>query len=432
MRYLIVLMTAGRRLSSTTFSTESPLADHLRAMKKMLEPRFDEMVVAMPSLSEEQYQQRSAQMSVIDEEKDGIRFEPTFSAEVPTSTILRELPATAAKLARVVRQADAVHSHPDYSFWRPAMGLASLFAVAMRKKLIAITDMDNRGDAAINHKLGIWSTKSYLICKFVYDPIRDLQQRAYVKMADLVLFKEPQQVEHYGRGAAHVRMFLDPNFHLSQVASEETIASKVRELSDPAAPLRLLYFGRLVAYKGVHKMIEAVAIAKSRGAHLTFDIMGAGEEEGRLRDLVKQNGLGETVGWIEPRPYGESFFEELRRRHLLLACPLGADTPRSTWDALASGVPLLAFDTPFNRGMGEYTGAVDVVPWPDVEQLASRLVEIAAHKEQLIPQVRRAVRAARDNTGDEWLRRRAAWVEELFGGAPQERPLEASLFLGRR
>ena len=414
MRYLIVLMTAGRRLSPTTFATETALADHLRAMKTALEPRFDQIVIAMPSLSEEQYQQRKAQLSVIDEEKDGIRFEPTFSAEVSSATVLRELPATAAKLARLVREADLVHSHPDHTFWRPAMGLASLLAVAMRKKLIAITDMDNRGDATINHKLGIWSTKSYLLCRFVYDPIRDLQQRAFVRMADLMLFKEPQQVEHYGRGAAHVRLFLDPNFHLPQIASEEVIASKVRELSDPAAPLRLLYFGRLVAYKGVDRMIEAVAIARRSGAHLTFDIMGAGDEEGRLRDLVKLRGLDDVVGWIEPQPYGESFFEELRRHHLLLACPLGADTPRSTWDAIASGMPLLAFDTPFYRGMGTYTGAVDVVPWPDVEQLATRLVELAAHKERLVPQVQRAIVVARDNTGDEWLRRRAAWVEELF------------------
>jgi glycosyltransferase involved in cell wall biosynthesis len=413
-RYLIVITAPGRRLSPGTFATESAFADHLHAMKATLGPRFSEMVVAMPFLTEEQYQQRRWQLSVLDEVKEGIRFESLFPVDPPASLFLRQLPEITAKLARLVREADVVHLHPDYEFWRPVMAITSLLAMSMRKKLIAITDMDNRLDAAMNYKLGRWSTKSYLICRFVYDPIRDVQQRVYVKMADLMLYKEPQQVEDYGRGAAHVRLFLDPNFHLPHIISEELIAAKIRELTDPAGPLRLLYFGRLVPYKGIDKMIVAVAIARQRGAHLTFDIMGAGEDEARLRGLVEQHGLGDIVGWIEPKPYGESFFAELRRRHLLLACPLGGDTPRSTWDAIASGMPVLAFDTPFYRGMGKYTGAVDVVPWPDVEQLAGRLVEIAAHKERLAPQVRRAVVAARDNTGDDWLRRRVAWVEELF------------------
>jgi glycosyltransferase involved in cell wall biosynthesis len=414
-RYLIVITAPGRRLSPTSFATESAFVDHLQAMKKELGPRFDEMVVAMPFLSDAQYQQRRSQMSVLDEVKERIRFEPLYPVDPSGPTFLRWLPSMALKLSRLVREADLVHSHPDYDLWRPWMGIASLLAVAMRKKLIAITDMDNRRDAAMNLQLGRWSTKSYLICRYVYDPIRDIQQRAYVKAADLMLYKEPQQVEDYGRGAPHVRMFLDPNFHLPQIASEERIATKVRELSDPTVPLRLLYFGRLVTYKGIDKMIEAVAIARRRGARLTFHIMGAGEDEGRLRGLVEQHGIGDLVAWIEPKPYGEAFFAELRVRDLLLACPLCADTPRSTWDAIASGMPVLAFDTPFYRGMGEYTGAVEVVPWPDVEQLASRLVEVAAHKERLIPQVRRAVLAAHDNTGDEWLRRRVAWVEELFG-----------------
>jgi glycosyltransferase involved in cell wall biosynthesis len=415
-RYLIVITAPGRRLSPTTFATESAFADHLRAMKEAFGTRFDEMVVAMPFLSEAQYEQKRLQLSVIDEEKEGIRFEPLFPVDSSGLTFLRQMPGIATRLARLVRQADLVHSHPDYDVWRPAMAIATLLAVMMRKKLIAVTDMDNRRDAEMNHKLGRWSTKSYLVCKFVYDPIRDLQQRAYVKLADMILFKEPQQVEDYGRGAPHVRLFLDPNFHLPQIASEGTIAAKIRELSDPAVPLRLLYFGRLVAYKGIDRMIEAVAIARRRGARLTFDIMGAGEDAARLRGLVEQHRIGDIVEWIEPKPYGETFFAELRVRHLLLACPLCADTPRSTWDAIASGMPVLAFDTPFYRGIGEYTGAIDLVSWPDVEQLASRLVEIAAHKEQLVPLVKRAVQAARDNTGDEWLRRRVAWVEALFDG----------------
>jgi glycosyltransferase involved in cell wall biosynthesis len=383
-------------------------------MLKALRPRFTSMTVAMASMNARQYDEWRPSMSVIDEVEEDIRFEGLYSWKTTNARFARELPGVTMKLARLVNDADLVHSHPSYDLYRPVENIASAFALAMKKKLLAVNDMDNRRDADMNHRLGRWSTKSWLVCKLVYDPIRELQQRALVKVADLMLFKEPQQVEDYGRGAPHVRLFLDPNFHPSDVAGVDVVQRKTSELMDPAAPLRVLYFGRLVPYKGVDKMIEAVADARARGAHLTFDVMGSGPEEQRLKRLVDERRVGDVVRFLKPRPYGPEFFDVLRQRHLLLACPLSADTPRSTWDAFASAMPVLAFNTPFYAGIGKYTGAVDVVPWPEVRPLAGRLVELADEKKLLIPFMRKAVVAAQENNGEAWLKRRVAWVEELY------------------
>jgi glycosyltransferase involved in cell wall biosynthesis len=412
-RYLMVLKAPGYRLGPTTCAMESAFVDHLRAMKALLSPRFEELVVAAPYLSDAEYAANRL-FSVIDEEKEGIRFEPLIQNRVSKLDFIRALPRLVPAIGRLVEEADLVHSHPDYDLWRPLMLIATAFAVAKRKKLIAVTDMDNRRDAAMNLRFGHWNRRAYLICKYIYDPIRDVQHRIYAKVCDLLMFKEPQQVADYGKGAPNVRMFFDPNFHKENIINADRLSAKVRSLEDPAGPLRVFYFGRMVPYKGVDRMIKAVAMARRRGANLTFDLMGSGSEEASLKVLIQHLGIGDVVNWLPTVPYGEGFFDVLRDHHLLLACPLSADTPRSFWDAMASGMPLLAFDTPFYRGLGNFTHAVNIVPWPDEAKLGVRLFEMAADKRRLVAMAQRAVEAAADNTGDMWLQRRVAWIDELF------------------
>jgi glycosyltransferase involved in cell wall biosynthesis len=239
-----------------------------------------------------------------------------------------------------------------------------------------------------------------------------------VKLSDLVLFKEPQQVEDFGNGAHHVRFFQDPNFTAKDVIPPAVLESKIKRLEDPKAPLRVMYFGRYVPYKGVDRMIEAIAIAKNAGANITFDLMGTGDEEPKLKHLVAEAGIGDIVTWLETRPYGLPLFEVLRERDVLLACPLTPDTPRSTWDSIASGMTVLAFDTPFYAGMGKKTGAVETVPWPDAKAMGARLIEIARNKGQLVPVVRRAAEVARDNPHEAWLQRRVDWLFEMMDAFP--------------
>ena len=414
MRYLIVLSAAGYQTSPGHVAMESALVEHLHRLKVQLGARFAEIDVAMPAMTPAQYAEQRGSMTIIDEDADGIRFVPLYTWRASKARFMAESPAIFARLVRLVAHADFVHSHLSYDLWRPVELVATMVAVAMRKKVISITDMDNRGDADMNYALGRWSFRAWALCKLVYDPMRDLQQRALVRACDMVLFKEAGQVKDYGHGAANVRLFLDPNFAAEHIAPPHAVARKLRELHDVKVPLKVLYFGRLVAYKGVDKMIEAVARARTGGAHIRLSILGSGPEEASLRALTTKLGADDIVEWLPPCAYGPALFAVLRDRHVLLACPLSADTPRSTWDALASGMPLLAFDTPFYAGVADYTGAVTMTRWPEVEPLAARLIALAADKTLLVPLVKHAVAAARANTGDAWLKRRAAWVDELF------------------
>jgi dTDP-4-amino-4,6-dideoxygalactose transaminase len=412
-RYLITVPAGGRRLSATKFAAESAFVQHLRDLKSELGESWTEMVVAMPYLDDAGYAAHQSTLDVIDEAAEQIRFVPLHRYGCSKLEFAATLPKLLPQMSKLVGESDFVHSHFSYDVFRPIGAWFCFFAAAMKKRVIAVDDIDRRRDPEMNWKTGRWSKRTYLMSKHVYDPARDLLQRAYVKHVDLMLFKEMGQVEDYGRGADHVRLFLDPNFAEEHIVDDSFVHAKLDALAEPERPLRLFYFGRLVPYKGVDKMLEAVAAASKRGANVTFDIMGSGEQAMALRQLAEQLGIADLVQWLEPRSYGEPFFEVLRERDVLLACPLSADTPRSAWDALASAMPLVAFDTPFYKSMATISNAVELTAWPEVAPLADKLVTLAEDKQLLSPMVRSAVRTARENTGTSWLKRRVAWVKEL-------------------
>ena len=67
-----------------------------------------------------------------------------------------------------------------------------------------------------------------------------------------------------------------------------------RDGSDPAAPLRLLCVGRLVAKKGHDDLIDALA-ALPAALHWRLDLIGGGELRGALEARVRDRGLAERV-----------------------------------------------------------------------------------------------------------------------------------------
>ncbi|HET8935998.1 MAG TPA: glycosyltransferase [Polyangiales bacterium] len=414
MRYLITVAACARRTSPHTFAVESAFAQHLRELKEELGSRFTEIVVAMPWMDDTLWDKLKGELTTIDETAENIRFAPMYRFGCGKAEFVRSIPGLLPRVAELVKESDLIHSNFSYDIFRPLGAFFCLFAVAMKKPVFAVDDIDRRRDAEMFYKTGRWSKRTYLMCKYLYDPMRDLLAHIYVRNIDMMLFKELQQVEDYGKGRENVRLFLDPNFSEEHVVDDAFIKQKIAALSDDTRPLRVLYFGRFVPYKGIDRMLDAVAIARSRGAKLTFSVMGSGDQNAALRAQVERLQLSDIVTFIAPREYGAGFFEVLREHDLLLACPLAGDTPRSTWDALASGMPTLAFDTPFYKSMAAFSNAAIVTPWPEVEPFAEELLAIANNKRRLIPMVQSAVKTARENSGASWLKRRVAWVDELL------------------
>jgi glycosyltransferase involved in cell wall biosynthesis len=411
-RYLVVVSAPSRRLGPTTFAMDGAFGEHLRLLMKELEGDFAELVLASPEFTAEEYERVKGAYTVVDEQREPIRFVRIYNTTDSTAQAM----LTLGRVVSLVKEADFVHTHLADPR-RPHPVVAGAAAMALKKPVMTVTDLDHRGYAKRERAAGRMGWKDYVFRRLCLEPVTELEQRAYARWADLVLFKELHQSADYGGGQRpNVRFFLDPNYSAEQVIAPADLDRKLERLTDRAQPLRVVFFGRLVDFKGVDWMIDIVARARRAGARLTFDIMGNGPEQPRLEQLVREHQL--EVNWVPPVPYGEGFLDVVRRYDLLLACPLAADTARTAWDAVASGLALLAFDTNYYKNVAAVTGAVDVTPWRDAQAMADRLVAIAADKAALAPRIRRAVEIARANPTEVWLRRRADWVREMVAGKP--------------
>ena len=243
----------------------------------------------------------------------------------------------------------------------------------------------------------------------MYDSARALQIWIAVRRYSLVMLKGRKMAADFGKGRANVKDFLDAAHSEANLISAEALVDKFAILRNPEAPLRLTYFGRITAYKGIDACIRAVAVAHRAGAHLTFDIIGGGEQSKSCQDLVRQLDAEQYITFHGPMPFGQEFFRFLYGYHLLLAAPLREDTPRSALDAMAAGIPYLAYDTYYYDQLLE-SGAGVVVPWRDEQAMATELVRLAADREAVVHMASAAVAFARKNTQEIWLDRRFEWT----------------------
>lgn len=106
---------------------------------------------------------------------------------------------------------------------------------------------------------------------------------------------------------------------------------------------RVLFAGNLLAWKGVHLAVRAVAIAASRCPDIRFTIAGSGPEEHRLRKLVAMLGLEERVVWLGKIPQSELF--ELYAHSDAFLFPSLHDSGGSVvLEALSRGLPVVCLD----------------------------------------------------------------------------------------
>ena len=411
--YVLAVQTPIYRLSEQSFAVESAFSHHLKQLREQFAGRISKFVVIAPEMSEESY--RSSPSLTIIGAESGIDVLPAYPADVSVTAfwtkhagrIWREVTAR-------VGDASVVHSGLASDLWRPLVAFVNLAAWRCGKPLMFVVDIDFRKNTKRLRTLGIWSLKSYLTNRFFHDPIRWLQVWLAVRVAKLVLLKSPRMVRDFGAGRPHVKNFLDTAFSTEHVLSADDLDERIAALHSDDGPLRLVYFGRLVPYKGLHLAIDAIGIAKARGKEVQLAIIGDGPSLPDLRRRVEDAGLSANITFMPPVVYGAPLFERLSRFHASIACPLTEDTPRAAIDSMARGLPLVAFDLDYFEGLAEMSGAVTLARWPSAERLAEALMDVSLERQRLVSQTRHAVEFARTNTQQIWLERRLAWVEEYL------------------
>jgi len=415
LEYVIVVGAPAYPVSPDVFATESVFARHLEVLRGQLASRFERLHLIAPRMTDQAYQRQRASMKELRAE-DGFSFCPMPPGDAKMLRYWMAMPAALPRMFEAIKRAEIVHAGLSSDLYRPIGFLATLMGLAQKKRSIFVVDIDFRNSAAMNYQTGRWSRKSYLLCRYLYDPLRIAQIRLATRFCSLVLLKSPRMVEAFGGGKPNVKDFFDTAHDEENIIDEAAVARRQQRLSDGNRPLRLVYFGRLVPYKGLDRTLQALARAREQsGRDFRLDVIGSGDDEARLRGLVAELGLDDVVTFHAAVPYGPALFGKLMDADLMLATPLSEDTPRSAFDALSAGLPIVAFDLSYYRDL-ESSAAVITVPWPNVDALAQAIRRLDADRDQMKRMVGNAVAFAHANTQAVWIDRRMRWTWDVLDG----------------
>jgi len=415
MRYVVVVQAPAWPVSPEKCALESAFGAHLRELKAQVGATFDELLLIGPSLTRAQYETLRTQLVELDARETGIRFLPAFPLDTPRwKFLLTGWWPMWRMLNREFSGPCVVHSGMSTDLARPLMFMASLAGRWRKRPVVFFVDMDFREHAKRFRATGTWSLPSYLLNRAVYDPLKWIQLWLAPRLFDLCCYKGPALVRTFGSGRSNVKAIFDTAHSASQVLGEEALARRLSRIADPSRSLVACYFGRLAMNKGIDRMITAVRLAREAGANVRLRIIGAGECGETLRAQVERERLGEAIEFVDPVPYGEPLFRLLKDCDVCLAAPLVEDTPRAAFDAMARGLPVIAFDISYFRDLASAGGSVVTTPWPDPQGMARELVSLSVDRAQLAGLVRKAVEFARANTQQIWLSRRHAWLQDLL------------------
>lgn len=169
--------------------------------------------------------------------------------------------------------------------------------------------------------------------------------------------------------------------------------------SAESRPRRILAVGRLVEKKGFDDLISACALLAENGENFECRIVGSGDQEELLRELISSFGLQEKVMMLGSLPQSEVKREISAAAVLAVPCVIGQDNnrdglPTVLLEAMALGTPCISTDV---TGIPELL-AHDVtglqVPQRDPEALANalqRLLDEAPLREKLATAARQRI-----------------------------------------
>lgn len=415
MSYVLAVQTPAYMLTPHSFAIESAFARHLLDLKLAIGERYEKIVVFAPRMADEAFNLQQHHLSVIHAEVHGIEFVSAYQLPIsPVDFWIRAAIPLWKNSRRVLMGASILHSGMSFDPKRPSLAIANLVAWLMSRPIVFFVDIDYREDPLRYLKLKKWGLVKYLLNRFVAAPFRAIQIKLAVRFFQLVLLKGESLVRDFGNQRPHVKNFYDTVHSRAQVLTDEQLAKRCEWLGNSESTLNVCYFGRVVWSKGVDRMIAAIAMAKAQGCAIRLTVIGDGDCRVELENFVKSHNLTEIVQFLDPVIYGDELFAQLDDVHLMLATPLIEDTPRAVFDAMARGVPTLAYDISYFRDLAQKTGSIALACWADDVSLCNQLVRFHNDRSALPSMAVSGIEFAVENTQEVWLQKRVRWTHQFL------------------
>lgn len=406
MDYVMAVQATVYPVSEGGFLVDRPFGRHLRELRESLPPTFKKLVLVAPVGSRPANQKS---MMLIAPDEGGIVFVPAHSEAGSLFHFWRTAPMFYRKMKNLFSGPSLLHADLATDIRRPMTAIVMSAALAQRRKTLFVTDIDFREHPNRARKVG-GSLIGFLVA-VIQKQFKSLQVKRAVCKSDLILLKSSSMVRDFGAGRDRVKSFFDVVHTESDVLSDDQRNGRLSFLGDKDRALKICYFGRLVEYKGVDRIIKAVLLARQRGANISLKIVGDGPELGKLQGLASSaDSAVEFIGGVE---YGSTLFDAIADCDVSIHAPLREDTPRSAFDSLARGIPILAFNISYFRDLAQVSKAVKLAQWPDVEALAEQIISLAEDREALVQMAADGLDFSLANTQAVWITKRAQWMNRF-------------------
>jgi len=241
----------------------------------------------------------------------------------------------------------------------------------------------------------------------------DREVRKRVANASLTFLHTPAAVARYREYAANAVHIRQPVHEKEDVIDCESFRAKCVEIRSNA-PLRLMNASRMESLKGIDFIIRAVSILKQRNISVNATLYGKGSKFESFKRLAQRLAVAECIefpGTIAPGPELRSAFSDA---HLFLMPHLTTDFGRSFFDAMAGGLPVVAFRSVASQDTVRHRVDGLITPNADAEGLADGITQFHEDREFLIRAAEAARERALTNTKRMWNNLRAQMIRELF------------------
>ena len=237
--------------------------------------------------------------------------------------------------------------------------------------------------------------------------------RRRVLNASLTFLHTPAAVARYRLDAANGIAIRQPVHEAGDVITEEELRQRFA-LAANGQPLHLVAACRLRRLKGIAFLLRAAALLRQRSVAVRVTIYGAGPQLAALQALATQLGLSEMVEWQGAVANGPGLRAALNACDIFLMPHLTNDFGRAFFDAMAAGLPVIAFRSA--ASIDTVRDGVDglLAPDSDAEGLAAAIARFSSDRELLCSASFAARRRALENTRTVWNHLRAGWIRELF------------------
>jgi glycosyltransferase involved in cell wall biosynthesis len=238
--------------------------------------------------------------------------------------------------------------------------------------------------------------------------------RRAIADADLVFTHNSSVVERFRSVWSERCHAFDRSFVTDDnLLTDAEFAATEARLRDRSGPLRLVAAGRQIAIKATDHVIQAMALARARGAACTLDVYGDGEDLESFARVARDAGLADAVFFRGKVAYGAPLFAGWARGQVMVITNLTAETSRNVLLGTARGLPLIMYRNAGADALVEPRGAAWLVPAGDVAALADALVRAQRDRDGLVALARAGRELARATTLDACHRRRAELAAAL-------------------